>query len=371
MIKPTLHIGIEEEYQIIDPETRELSSYVTQMLEAGQRILGQQMKPELQQSMVEIGTTVCKDVDEARAELIRLRGEIIRLAAGGGLKIVAAGTHPFSLWEMQKITPIERYFGVQKDMQIVADQLLIFGTHIHIGIEDREFIIDAMNAVRNILPLVLCLSSSSPFWMGRNTGFKSYRCIVFRHFPRTGIPRIFRSWGEYTNLLSMLEDTQCIPDASKVWWDVRPHWKYPTLEIRICDVCTRVDEVICIAAILQAAIFKFWKIRQENLTSRIYPAPLIEENKWRAARYGLEGNIVDFGKLVEIPAKDIIRHLIEDLIENAGEELGSTERIRYANRILEEGSSADRQLATFEKTNDLKAVVDQLISETAEGIHSR
>lgn len=371
MTQPALHIGIEEDYQIIDPKTRELSSYVTQILEEGQRIWGQQMKPELQQSMVEISTIVCKDVDEARTELIRLRGEIIRLTAKGGLKIEAAGTHPFPLWEMQKITPIELYFGVQKDMQIVADQLLIFGIHIHIGIEDREFIIDAMNAVRNILPLVLCLSSSSPFWMGCNTGFKSYRCIVFRHFPRTGIPRIFRSWREYTDLLSMLEETKCIPDTSKVWWDVRSHWKYPTLEIRICDVCTKIDEVICIAAILQTAIFKFCKIRQENLTGRIYPAPLIEENKWRAARYGLEGNIVNFGKLVEVPAKNIISRLIEDLIKEAGEELGSTNRIKYANRILEEGSSADRQLATFEKTKNLKAVVDQLIDETAEGINCK
>ncbi len=368
MEHPVFSVGIEEEYQIIDPHTRELKSYITQILEEGQRILGHQMKPEFQQSMVEIGTTVCRNMQEARSELLRLRREIIHLAEKHGLWIAAAGTHPFSSWTTQDITPLERYRGIKKDMQIVADQLLIFGTHIHIGIPDREFLIEAMNVIRSILPEMLCLSTSSPFWEGRNTGFKSYRTIIFGHFPRTGIPRIFRSWGEFEDLVHALQRSNCIPDGSKLWWDVRPHYKFPTLEIRICDVCTRVDEALSIVAILQAVVYKLWKMRQDNMTFRAYPAPLIEENKWRATRYGLEGNLVDFGRMSEMPARDLIRRLLDLLMRDAADELGSHRELEYAYRIIEKGSSADRQLLKFLETADLHAVVDQLVAETKEGV---
>src|SRR5579859_5270925 len=222
------------------------------MLEEGQTLLLQEIKPELHQSMVEIGTTVCRTPAEARTELVRLRRGVMELAAKGGLKIAAAGTHPFSSWMKQEITPLERYMGVQKDMQELAQRLLIFGTHVHVAIEDREFLVDAMNVARYLLPHLLCLSTSSPFWMGRTTGLKSYRSIIFRNFPRSGIPRTFQSWADFTYLIETLARTHSIPDSSKIWWDVRPNHSYPTVEVRICDVCTRVEEAVCVAAILQA-----------------------------------------------------------------------------------------------------------------------
>ena len=367
MKPPSLTIGIEEEYQIIDPETRELRSYITQML-ADDHVILAEIKPELHQSMVEIGTSVCQTPAQARAELVRLRRGVMELAAKGGLKIVAAGTHPFSSWMQQEITPMERYIGVKADMQELAQRLLIFGTHVHVAIEDREFLVDAMNVARYLLPHLLCLSTSSPFWMGRTTGLKSYRSMIFRNFPRTGIPRIFQSWADLTSLVETLTLTNSIPDGTKIWWDVRPNWKYPTLELRICDVCTRVDEAICVAALFQAIIAKLWRLRRDNMTFRVYPAELIEENKWRAVRYGLDGKLIDFGKREELPARELLGELIGWFIDDVVDELGSRNEVEYAARILAEGSSADRQLATFARTGDHKAVVDQLIKETEEGV---
>ena len=369
MLKPpSLTIGVEEEYQIIDPETRELRSYITEILKEDQLVLLKQVKPELHQSIVEIGTSICQTPAEVKNELIQLRRTVMELAAKSGLKIAAAGTHPFSSWLTQEITPLERYMGVKQDMQDLAQQMLIFGTHVHIGIEDREFLIDAMNVVRYLLPHVLCLASSSPFWMGRNTGLKSYRSILFSNFPRSGIPRVFESWADYTHLVDTLVHTNTIPDGSKIWWDVRPNWSYPTLEFRICDVCTRVDEAVCVAAIFQALVAKLWKLRYDNMTFRVYPHDLIQENKWRAVRHGLEGKLIDFGKQQEVPVRNLIPELIEWFIGDIVDELGSRREVEYAYHILQHGSSADRQLATYKETGDLHAVVDQLIRETSEGV---
>jgi glutamate---cysteine ligase / carboxylate-amine ligase len=368
MKPPSLTIGIEEEYQIVDPQTRELRSHITQLLEEGRLVLKEQVKPELHQSIVEIGTNVCQTPGEARAELVRLRRTIMELAGKSGLKIAAAGTHPFSSWMTQEITPLERYMETQKDMQVLAQQLLIFGTHVHVGIEDREFLVDAMNVSRYMLPHVLALSTSSPFWMGRETGLKSYRSVIFRNFPRTGIPRTFHSWADLSYLLDTLVRTNTVPDSTKIWWDARPNGKYPTLEFRICDVCTRVDEAVCVAAILQAIVAKVWKLRRDNLTFRVYPHDLIEENKWRAVRHGLDGKLIDFGKQEELPARTLIRELIEWFIADVVDELGTRKEVEYAFHILEEGTSADRQLATYHRTGDLHDVVDQLIRETAEGV---
>ena len=368
MIKPSFSIGIEEEYQIIDPQTRELKSYITQFLEEGKVMLRESIKAEMHQSMVEVGTEVCHTPSEARAELVRLRRAIMDLASSHQLKIAAAGSHPFSSWVDQDITPFERYIGVKQDMQMLAQQLLIFGTHIHIGIEDPELLIDIMNAVRYMLPHVLCLTTSSPFWIGQDTGLKSYRSIIFSNFPRTGIPPHFSSHAEFSNYVDTLVRTGCIPDGTKVWFDVRPNHRYPTLEFRICDVCTRVDEAVCIAAIFQALVFKLWKLRRDNMTFRIYPAILIEENKWRAVRYGLDGKLIDFGKKEELPARDLIREMIDWFLEDVIDEFGGRQDIEYARRIIDEGSSADRQLATYKRTGAMQAVVDQLIAETAEGV---
>jgi glutamate---cysteine ligase / carboxylate-amine ligase len=367
MKPPSLTIGIEEEYQIIDPETRELRSYITEILQEDDYIL-REVKPELHQSIVEIGTVVCETPAQAGVELRRLRGLVSGLAKKKGLAIAAAGTHPFSSWIDQEITPLERYIGVKQDMQDLAQQLLIFGTHVHIGIEDREFLIDAMNVSRYFIPHLLCLSCSSPFWLGRETGLKSYRSVIFRNFPRTGIPRTLESWGDFADLQESLVLTNCIPDGSKIYWDVRPHHVYPTLEFRFLDICTRVEEATCLAAILQAIIAKVWKLRRDNLTFRVYPSDLIEENKWRAVRYGLDGRLIDWGKEREVPARELVRELIEWFIEDVVDELGSRSEVEYAFKILEEGSSADRQLKTFKETGDLKAVVDQLIRETHEGV---
>lgn len=369
MKTPTFNIGIEEEYQIVDPDTRELKSYITQLIEeAGKMRIFESMKPELHQSMVEIGTEVCETPAEARKELVGLRRELMQLAARKGLKIVSAGTHPFSNWMEQPITPLERYMGVRSDMAVLAQQLLIFGTHVHIGIEDPEVMIDVMNVARYLVPHVLCLSTSSPFWVGSDTGLKSYRSVIFKNFPRSGTAPVFNSHADYSKYVDVLVKSGTIPDSSKIWWDCRPNNKYPTLEFRVCDVCTRVDEAVCMAAIFQAICYKCWKLRSSNMTFRVYPSHMIDENKWRAVRYGLDGRLIDFGKQAELPARELIREMIEWFIGDVVDELGSRKEVEYAYRILEEGSSADRQLRVYRETGSLKAVVDHLIRETEEGV---
>ena len=371
MKPPSLTIGVEEEYQIIDPETRELRAYITEILEADHVVL-RQVKPELHQSIVEVGTTVCTTPDEVRTQLVQLRGGVMELAARKGLKIAAAGTHPFSHWQDQAITQMERYANTRESMAQLAEQLLIFGTHVHIGIEDKDFLIDAANVARYVLPHILCLSTSSPFWIGRNTGLNSYRSAVFRAFPRTGVPRSLSSWSEYQEYLDTLIATGCITDGGKIWWDLRPHHQFPTLEFRICDVCTRVDEAVCIAAILQTLVFKLWKMRRDNITLRVYSSDLIDENKWRAVRYGLDGKLIDFGKQREAPARELIAEFIEWFLGDVMDELGTRKDVEYAFKIMEGGSSADRQLKVFsESGGNLHAVVDHLIRETEEGVIPR
>ena len=364
---PSLTVGIEEEYQIIDPTTRDLTPGFDALVTSADAVTAD-VKAELHQCQVEIGTKPCKDIAELRKELTNLRGLVIKAAAEHGLTIAAAGTHPFSNWMNQEMTPKERYLGVKAELQDLAHRLLIFGTHVHVGIEDQEFRIDCLNAVRYVLPHLLCLSTSSPFWFGRNTGLHSYRSIVFKNFPRTGVPRIIRGWSEYSNLVDTLVRTNSIPDGSKIWWDVRPHHVYPTLEFRCCDVNTRVDEAICIASIVQAVVAKMWKLRRDNMTFRVYAADLIEENKWRAVRWGLGGKLIDFGKREEFPAPVLIRELVSWFLDDVLDDLGTRKEVEYAFHILEHGSSAQRQLATYARTGDLRAVVDQLIRETAEGV---
>jgi len=369
MNAPSLTLGIEEEYQIIDPATGELKSFITRILEDGKATLREQIKAELHQSMIEVGTAVCRTPAEARAELVKLRQAVAALAGNHGLVIAAAGTHPFSKWETQEITPFERYLGVRQDMGELAQQFLIFGTHIHIGVENRDFLIDAMNIARYFIPHLLCLSTSSPFWSGRNTGLKSYRSIVLRHFPRSGVPRIFKDWAEYAEMVTVMTRTKCIPDGSHIWYDLRPNWRYPTLEFRVSDVCTRVDEAVCIAALFQAIIAKLWKLRRDNLTFRVYPKELIEENKWRAVRYGLDGKLIDLGREQEVPARDAIRDLIEGFLADVIDELGTRNEVEYAYVIMAEGTGADRQLRAYnESGGDIRAVVDRIVAETREGV---
>jgi carboxylate-amine ligase len=340
-------LGIEEEYQIIDPETRELRSYITQILEQGRLVLQEQLKPEMMQSVVEVGTHVCRTADEARTEIVRLRGAIASLAADQGLTIAAAGTHPFSSWQTQEIYPHERYYGVVNEMQELGIQI--------------------QNVARYFLPHLLLLSNSSPFWMGRRTGFKSYRSVVFNNFPRTGIPSKFSSLAEFNSYIDLLIKTGSIDNGKKIWWDIRPHPVFGTIEVRICDLCTRVDETIALAALVQAIFVKIYKLFTDNMTFRIYRRALINENKWRAMRYGLDGDLIDFGKQESCRARDLLTELVE-FVDDVVDDLGSRKAIEYVHRILEEGTSADRQLATFERTGDLKDVVDQLVRETLEGV---
>jgi len=370
MKDPSLTLGIEEEYQIVDPATGELRSYITQILDADGNITVEGVKPELHQSVVEVGSGVCETPAEIREEVIRLRRAVSDLAEKDGLRILAAGTHPFSSWMDQAITPLERYLGVEEDLQDLARKNLIFGMHVHVGIEDKEFLIDAMRVSRYFLPHILALSTSSPFWMGRPTGLKSYRSVQWRNFPRTGIPPTFATYAEYEHILRSLVRANAIEDASKIWWDSRPHHLYPTLEFRLCDICTRVDEAVCIAAIIQAIVAKLWKLRRDNMTFRVYPLSLIEENKWRAVRYGVSGNLLDLGKETERPARDLIEELIGWFLDDVLDDLGSRKQVEYAFTILDGGTSADRQLETFEETGELRAVVERLVAETAEGVRN-
>ncbi len=361
-------IGVEEEYQIIDPGTRELSSYVTQILEAGKIQLQERVKPEMLQSVIEVGTHVCQTAEEARRELAQLRSAIAGLAADKGKAIAAAGTHPFSSWQTQTVYPHERYYGVMSEMQEAARRLLIFGMHVHVGMPDLETAVQLQNVARYFLPHLLALSTSSPFWMGRNTGFKSYRSAVFSTFPRTGIPDVYSSAAEFNNYVNLLIKTGCVDDGKKIWWDIRPHPHFGTLEVRICDIITRLDEAVAVAAIIQALFVKLWSLFQGNLTFRVYRRALVQENKWRAMRWGLDGKLIDFGKQAEVPARELMPELLE-FIDDVVDDLGSRILIEGpVHRMLTEGTSAERQLATYERTGDLKAVVDQLVAETAEGL---
>ncbi|MBW7883525.1 MAG: carboxylate-amine ligase [Caldilineaceae bacterium] len=367
--KPSLTIGIEEEYQIVDPATRELRSFITQFIDGDHLVMVErELKPELHQSMVELGTPICHTLAQAHEELVKQRRFICSLAEQKGLNVVAAATHPFSRWRDQPVTPLPRYQGVLEEMQLLAQRLLIFGMHVHIGVEDRGFAIDAMNVVRYMLPHILALSTSSPFWVGRKTGLKSYRSAVFGDFPRSGTAEICRTVADWDNLIGTLTRTGCIPDGSKIWWDVRPHHKYPTLEFRICDICTRVDEAIAIAGIFQALVLWLWKLRRKNITFRIYRTELIDENRWRAARYGIDGKLIDLGKSEELPARALVRELLE-LIGEEIDELGIQTYLKPIEDVLIHGTSADRQLRIYDAhEGDIKAVVDHLVAETRAGI---
>jgi carboxylate-amine ligase len=367
MALPKFTIGIEEEYQVIDPESGELTSYVQEFLEQGRVELGDQIKPELLQSQVEVGSRICQNIGEARAEVIRLRTEICELAESNGLCVAAASTHPFSSWKTQEITDADRYADHIERMAEVARRMLIFGMHVHIGIEDRDLMMDVMDQARYFLPHLLALSTSSPFWHGRDTGLKSYRSIIFGSLPRSGPPPAFESWSEHQRFVNLLVKTNSIQDATRIWWDLRPHSKFPTLEFRVCDICTRVDEAVCVAALVLAIVGKLIQLRQRNLRWRRYRHHLIEENKWRAVRYGIDGKLIDFGRQEEVPARELMRELLET-VDDVVDELGVREEVGYAHTILEEGTSADRQLAVYRETGDLKAVVDHLIEETREGL---
>jgi carboxylate-amine ligase len=356
-------IGVEEEFQIVDPNTWELRSHVSELLAAGSLVLGDQMKREMHQSIVELGTNICEDTGQLQHEVVKIRSELCAAADRAGLAVAAAGTHPFSSWLDQVISPGERYENIVEELQQLARSLLIFGMHVHVAMPDRTSAIDIMNAARYFLPHVLALSTSSPFWMGRDTGLKSYRTTIFRRFPRTGVPDYFGSWGEYESYVNLLVGLHCIDDAKRIWWDIRPHPTFGTLEFRVCDVPTRAEETVAIAAVIQAIVVKLYKLYTQNMGFRLYRRALIEENKWRAARWGLDGRLIDFGKKSEVPMRDLALELLA-FIDDVVDELGSREHVNYVHTILENGTSADRQLRVYRETSDLKAVVQHVVHET-------
>ncbi len=379
---PPLTMGIEEEYQIIDPKTRNLHAYITEFLSQDQqRDVKLNLMPELMQSQVEVGSRVCQNISEVRQEVIRLRRAVIDLADANGLAIAAASTHPFARWDEQSITEGVRYKELLDDMQGVAKRLLIFGMHVHVGfgsdLESKNLMMETMNQARYFIPHLLALSTSSPFWHGRNTGLRSYRSVVFESLPRTGIPHSFNSWGEYQSYertLGMVGAFGKADTRAKIWWDIRPHPVFDTLEFRITDICTRIDEAICIAALFQAICAKLLKLRRQNMGWRQYRHMHITENKWRAVRYGINGELIDFGIQQSVPFPKLMDELLE-LLDDVVDELGSRQEVEYVHTILKNGTSADRQIATYlahggddNREEALRAVVDHLVRETREGI---
>jgi carboxylate-amine ligase len=368
MERPAFTLGVEEEFQIIDPETRELRSHVQEILDEGKLVLKERVKPEMHQSVIEIGTGICKNIAEVRQDVGEMRTEIIRLALKNGMRVASAGTHPFSNWADQKIFPDPRYDSVVQEMQQLARANLIFGLHVHVGIKDRSLAFQIMNEALYFLPHLLALSTNSPFWLGRNTGLKSFRTKVFDRFPRTSMPEYFETPAEFDEFVRILVSTNCIDNGKKIWWDVRPHPFFDTIEFRVCDVPMRLDETVTLAAFFQAICVKLFKLRQQNLGFRRYRRALILENKWRASRYGIDGKMIDFGKEIEVPFRELVGEMLE-FVDDVVDELGSRREIEAVNWILANGSGADRQLRTYEATGgDLKKVVDYICEETGHGL---
>jgi glutamate---cysteine ligase / carboxylate-amine ligase len=367
-MKPSFTLGIEEEYQTVDPDTRDLRSHIhAEIIAKGKLLLQERVKAEMHQSVVEVGTSVCRNIKEASDELKKLRRDMIRLARENGLRLAAAATHPFADWRMQEVTPDERYKNIVEDLQLVARANLIFGLHVHVGVEDHETAIQLMNHARYFVPHLLALSSNSPFWLGMDTGLKSYRCKVFDKFPRTNMPDYFPSWGEYENYIKLLIKTHCIDNAKKIWWDIRPHPFFSTLEFRVCDIPMRVEETIALAALIQATVAKLYKLYAANQGFRLYRKSLLMENKWRAARYGIDGKLIDFGKQTEVPERELVEEYLE-FVDDVLDELGCREEVEYIHEIMKMGTGADRQLRVYSETSDLKAVVDYIIEETQVGV---
>ncbi len=352
-------LGVEEEYMVIDPKTRELTSHEQKIVTEGQKIIKDKVKAEMHQAVVEVGTDICQDIDEAYRDVSTLRGTISKIAEELGFWVGASGTHPFSHWQSQLITDHARYNQIVNELQEAARSNLIFGLHVHVGMEDRKLAIHIANSARYFLPHIYALSTNSPFWEGRHTGYKSFRTKVFDKFPRTGIPDYFESIEAYDNYVNLLIKTNCIDNAKKIWWDLRVHPFFNTVEFRICDVPMTINETIAITALFQAVCAKLYKLRNQNMNFMMYQRALINENKWRAGRYGIDGSLIDFGKEAEINTRVLIYELL-DFVDDVVDHLGSRHIIEYIPKIMEHGTGADRQLAIYEKTKDLSDVVDYI-----------
>jgi len=361
-------LGIEEEFQIVDPETRELCAVVSELVEAQDTLDEVSLQHELHQSMVEVATGICADVKEARRDVISNRRTLARIAGRAGKAIGAASTHPLARWEDQPTSNLARYAELVGELQDIARANLIFGMHVHVGVPDREELIAIYNQARYFLPHLLALSTSSPFTRGRRTGLRSARTLIFQRLPRTGIPERFESYNDFQSFVATLIKTGCIDDHRRIWWDVRPHPTFDTLEFRICDLPTRVDHVISIAALVQAIVAKLSRLHRQNLSFASHRTAMMNENKWRAARYGVNGQLIDFRKAAESPFRalvDEILHFVDDVVDD----LGSREEVMNGiPAIMDGGTSADRQLEVHDRTGSLEAVVDFVLEETLHGV---
>ena len=373
---PRLTVGIEEEYLLVERDSRDLAREPAEsMIEECKALLGEQVSPEFLRAQIEVGTRPCATIGEARADLARLRSTVAEVAARHGLAPIAASTHPFARWEKQLTVEKERYRTLARDLQAVARRLLTCGMHVHVEIDDDDLRIDLMNQFTYFLPHLLALSTSSPFWGGENTGLKSYRVAVFDALPRTGLPDRYDSFAEYQRMLGQLVGAGLIEDGTKLWWDLRPSARFPTLEMRIADVCTRLDDAVCVAALTQCLLSMLYRLRCENQRWRSYPRILVHENRWRAQRYGIEGELVDFGKGVLVPYADLLEEMIA-LVREDAERLGCVAEVEHARTIVARGTSAERQIAAYDKAlangdgRDAaqRAVVDLLIEETVAGL---
>ena len=352
-------LGVEEEYMVIDPVTRELKSHQQKIVQEGQKIIKDKVKAEMHQAVVEVGTDICNDVDEAFMDVSTLRKTISNIAGDLGLWVGASGTHPFSHWESQLITEHARYNEIVNELQEAARSNLIFGLHVHVGMETREMAIHIANSARYFLPHIYALSTNSPFWEGRLTGYKSFRTKVFDKFPRTGIPDFFESIEAYDNYVNLLIKTNCIDNAKKIWWDLRVHPFFNTVEFRICDIPMTVQETISIAALFQAICAKIYKLRSQNLNFMMYSRALLNENKWRAGRYGIDGSLIDFGKESEVNTRVLLYELL-DFIDDVVPHLGSRHAVNNVHKMMENGTGADRQLKVYEESKNLVNVVDYI-----------
>jgi carboxylate-amine ligase len=373
---PSFSLGIEEEYLLVDRQTRDLvPDPPAAMLEECHKRLEGRVSPEFLRCQIEVGTRVCSGLAEARADLAHMRATVAEVAGDHGLAPIAAATHPFASWTLQKPTERERYLTLARDMQAPARRLIICGLHVHVGLEDPQLRIDLLGQVAYFLPHLLALSTSSPFWRGNDTGLKSYRVAVFNEMPRTGLPESFDSYAEYERHLGVLVHAGLIEDGTKLWWDCRPSARFPTLELRIPDICTRLDDGIAIAALYRCLLRMLWRLRISNQRWRRYSHMLINENRWRAQRYGLDEGLVDFGKGEVVPVADLVEEIIALTREDA-EALGCAAEVERARDIVRRGTSAHRQLAVYRaaveagaaREEALRAVVDWLIEETVAGL---
>jgi len=376
--RPEFTIGIEEEYLVVDRETRDLFKRPPkEMWDALGEVLGPQVTQEFLQAQIEVGTKVCTRVSEARDDLANLRRDLSRVVSEYGAAIIASSTHPFANWAQQQTTEQPRYMRLQADYQQVARQLVICGMHVHVGIADDHLRIDLMNQVKYFLPHLLALSTSSPFWDGVMTGLHAYRLVIFQNMPRTGIPEEFVSTGEYERYVDILVSAGLIEDASKLWWDIRPSSRYPTLEMRVSDMCTRLDDAMTVAALYQALLSFLYRLRRNNQKWRTYAPGIIEENIWRAQRYGTDGSLVDFGKGTLVPFPQLLEEIIE-LVADDAVDFDVRDEVRHARTILSEGTSAHRQILAYQSAladgasehEALQAVVDELIVDTLYGIEA-